>query len=197
MAAITLPDSPGPRNVEWELVDFGGILAGALGGPDQRVNRLGNRWRAVVEMPPLTSKQAREWSAALVKGVRLGVLWEIVQPGFSSGVPGRPLVAGPDQSGWGLEADTFTPGYVWRPGQFMSVITSGQRYLYQFSEAGRVETDGTATLPIEPALRVSPADDDTIEVVRPVMQGLIAAPSWSYDIDKLGRGFSFTITESR
>jgi len=197
MVAVTLPDSPGPRNVQWELVDFGGIVPGALGGPDQRVNRLGNRWRATVEMPVLTAKQAREWSAALVRGLRLGVLWEIVQPGFSPGVPGRPLVAGASQTGWELDADTFTPGYVWRPGQFISVLIGTQRYIYQFAESGRVETDGTATLPIEPALRVSPGDGDTIEVVRPVMQGLVAAPAWAYDVDKLARGFSFTITETR
>lgn len=197
MASVELPEFPGPRTVSWETVDFGGIVEGALGGPSQRVNRLGNRWRVNVEMPVLTPAQAREWSAALVKGLRLGVLWKIVQPDFLPGPVGSPLVVGAAQSGWTLDADGLTPGYVWRGGQFMSLVTSSRRYVYQFSASGMVAVDGTAEFPIEPALRVTPADNDVIEIAEPYIEGLINAPSWVYDVDKLGRGFAFTIQETR
>jgi hypothetical protein len=197
MASVELPTSPGPRNVSWELIDFGGGAQGALGGAAQRINRLGNRWRVMVEMPVLTSDDARTWSAALVQGLRLGVLWQIVQPDLSPGSPGTPLVAGAGQSGWTLAADGMTPGYPWRVGQFVSVIVSSRRYVHQFSASGRAGAGGTGTLPIEPALRVTPADNGVIEIGLPYIEGLIEAPSWAYDVDRLARGFSFAVTETR
>jgi hypothetical protein len=198
MASVELPDSPGPRSLAWEPVDFGGTLQGPLGGAGQRVNRLGSRWRMRVDMPVLTPRQAREWSAALVKGLRLGVLMPILQPETSTGVPGSPLVAGAGQTGTDLDIDGLTPAYGYRIGQWVSVIVSSRRYLYQISASGFADTSGVATLPIEPPLRVSPADNDTVELGLPYIEGLLAeAPSWMLDVDRLARGFSFAIEETR
>lgn len=198
MASVELPDSPGPRSLAWEPVDFGGTLQGPLGGAGQRVNRLGNRWRVRVEMPVLTVKQAREWSAALVQGLRLGVLMPIVQPDTYTGTPGSPLVAGAGQAGVELDVDGLTAAYGWKFGQFVSVITSSRRYLYMLSASGVADTSGVATLPIEPPLRVSPGDNDVVEIALPYIEGLLAdAPSWMLDVDRLARGFSFAIEEVR
>ena len=197
MAAVELPDSPGPRSVSWQSLDFGGRLQGPLGGAAQRVNRLGNRWRVEVEMPVLTARQAREWSAALMQALRLGVVWKIIQPDTPTGSPGSPLVDGASQSGTSLVIDGLTPSYAYRVGQFISIIISGQRYVYQLSESGKAATDGSATLSVEPPLRVPPNDGDTVEIAQPYLQGLIEAPSWMLDVDRLGKGFSFAIEEQR
>lgn len=198
MTSVTLPDTPGPASVSWELVDYGGTLQGPLGGAGQRVNRLGNRWRAMIAMPVMTPRQAREWSAALAQGLRLGVLWKLRQVGTVTGTPGSPLVAGAGQSGVELDVDGLTAAYGWKFGQFVSVITSSRRYLYMLSASGVAATDGTATLPIEPPLRVQPGDNDVVEIALPYIEGLLAdAPSWMLDVDRLARGFSFAIEETR
>lgn len=199
MTAVTLPTTPGPRSVAWELVDFGGTLQGPLGGSGQRVNRLGNRWRAHIEMPVMTIAQAREWSASLTRGLRLGVLWRVRQPGFSPGSPGTPLVNGASQAGSQLDCDGFNPGYTARAGQWFSALISSQRYLYQVASTQMADASGVmANLEIEPVLRVSPANNDTLEFAVPYLQGLLDEPAgWGFEPDKLARGFVFTITESR
>lgn len=197
MASVLLPSLPGPVSIARELVDKGGTVPGALGGPDQRSNRLGNRWRWTMEMPALTAEQAQEWSAALVMATRLGARWEILQFGVSTVSPGTPLVAGAAQAGWALDVDGMTPNYAWRRGQFFSVVVDSRRYLHMLSASGRVESDGTATLPIEPALRVTPADNGVVEIAEPYIEGLISAPAWVTDLTRLSQGFSFSIGETR
>lgn len=198
MTAVTLPASPGPRSLSWELVDFGGTLQGPLGGMAQRVNRLGNRWRLRVEMPVMTAKQAREWSALLIQGMRLGVLLPIVQPGTATGTPGSPLVNGGAQTGTSLIVDGLTPAYGYRRGQFLSVTTGSRRHAYMLTASGVAAVGGTATFSIEPPLRVSPTDNDVVELDLPWIEGLLAEPpTWGFEPDKLARGFGFAIEEAR
>lgn len=195
---ITLPDSPHPAAISWELVDFGGTSTSSLGGSAQRINRLGNRWKVGVTMPPLTEAQAREWASALTRGLRQGVAWKLSQPGFVTGSPGTPLVAGASQLGDTLNLDGLNAGYVIRAGQWLSILTGGQRYLYQSVNNVRVPSTGIVALEIEPSLRVSPADNDPVEFAAPLIEGLLeAAPGWRIDTDHIARGFSFVIAETR
>lgn len=198
MTAVTLPASPGSRVLGWTLVDFGGTLKGALGGSTQRLNRLGNRWRVDLELPVMTAAQAREWSADLVAGRSNGVLWKLRQVGLDIGSPGTPLVNGASQSGNTLACDGFSASYEAKKGQFFSIIISGQRYCYQVRTTTTAVAGAFAALPIETALRVSPADNATLEFAEPYIQGLLTdVPSWVNDADHLARGFSFAIEESR
>lgn len=198
MASVELPSTPGPRAVAWQAVDFGGTLQGPLGGAGQRVNRPGNRWRALVEMPEMTPAQARAWAAALTQGLRLGVIWKIRQVGLPVGAPGMPLVAGASQAGSTLAVDGLTPAYGWRPSQWITVETGGRGYLYQLSASGTADTAGEADLPVEPPLRVSPADNDPIEIAAPYIEGLLeGAPGWQIDARRLVNGFAFSVIEVR
>lgn len=197
MALVSLPSTPGPVSIAWSLVDFGGTLAGPLGGTAQRVNRLGNRWRITVTMPLMTAAQAREWAAALVSGLRNGVSMELLQPGSTTGSPGTVLVAGADQSGTDLDVDGMNPGYPVRASQWLNVLTGGRRYLYMSAANVSAGAGGTATLAIEPPLRAAPADNDPVELGAPVIEGLLAEPpSWGFDPSLLASGFTFTIEES-
>jgi hypothetical protein len=195
---ITLPSSPGPRAVSWQPIDFGQTLPGALGGADQRVNRLGNRWACTVELPPMRPEKARAWSAALVRGLQEGVSWRIRQVGTPTGSPGTVLVKGAGQGGLNLLCDGFTNGFVLYAGQWLSILTGGQRYLHQSVSTQVAGASGELTIALDFPLRVTPADNSPVELGAPMIEGLLAdVPGWSLDPDRLARGFSFTIAEAR
>lgn len=198
MSVIALPSYPGPSAVAWELIDFGNTQQGALGGAAQRVNRLGGRFRLTVTLPPMEPAIAREWAASLNRGLRLGVSWQVRQVGTPTGIPGAVLVNGGSQAGNALIVDGGAAGYVAKIGQWASILTGGQRYLYQLAATTQLSGTGTGTLQLEPALRVQPADNDPVELGAPVIEGLLDAPlGWSIDANRLVNGFSFTIEESR
>jgi hypothetical protein len=197
MASVELPGTPGPLSVAWTPIDFGGKLKGPLGGAAQRVNRLGNRWRVDVAMPPMSIALARQWSNALTRANRMGAIWAIRQVGTATASAGTPLVAGADQLGDTLAADGFNPGYVFRTGQFFSIVLT-RRYLHQLSATGRIDATGEASLAVEPPLRTAPDDNAVLEFAVPKIEGLLVqAPAWSVDPDRLARGFGFAIEEAR
>jgi hypothetical protein len=194
---IALPSSPGPVSLAWSLVEFGGVQQGALGGSAQRVNRLGSRWRCEVSLPPMPPALAREWAAALARGLREGVSWPIRQVSTPTGSPGSVLVAGAGQAGAALNVDGGTHGYVAKPGQWASLLTGGRRYLHQIAAAVQFSGTGTATLQLEPLLRAIPADNSPVELGAPVIEGLLdTPPGWTIDAGRLVRGFTFAIEES-
>lgn len=198
MPLVSLPTSPMPRSVKWQLIDFGTVLRGALGGADQKINRLGARWQAEIELPVMSLADARTWAAALASAQFDGASWRIDQLGLSTGTPGTPLVNGGAQAGRSLTIDGLTAGYRISAGQWLSILTGGQRYLYQASAAVIANASGQATVPLSTALRVQPADNDPVELALPVMEGLLdAAPGWSLDPDWLARGFTFVVAETR
>lgn len=198
MTSVSLPTTPGPTQVMPALVDFGGVLRGPLGGATQLVNRLGGRWSFTVTMPPMEMEDARAWSAALMKARRQGVLWPVPQLDFEIGSPGSPLVNGADQAGASLIVDGLSASYSFEAGQFYSVSTGGRLYLYQIATSGAADGSGNATFASEPLLRTSPSDNDVIEIAAPYIEGiLIDAPTWALDVDRIARGFSFTIEEIR
>ena len=191
---IDLPVYPGPARVGWTLIDFGGNQGGVLGGTTQRINRLGNRWRCEIAMPPMPPALAREWAAALVSGQRQGVRMKVREASTPAGSPGAVLVAGADQIGFELDVDGGTIGHVIKGGKWFSLLTGGRRYLHQV--AASVQLSGTGTLAIEPALRVIPADNSPVELAVPQIEGLLGdVPSWVIDETRMVRGFSFTIEE--
>ncbi len=198
MASIVLPASPGPLSLAWQLLDFGNTQKGALGGAAQRINRLGNRWAVNVTMPPLTALQARNWSAGLTAALQNGVRMAIRQPDLAIGTPGTVRVNGDGQAGASLVCDGASAAYVARIGQWASVITGGRRYLYQIAADATASGGGAITLTLTTPLRVAHADNDLVELAAPEIEGLIVGlPEWGIDVDRLTRGFSFTIEEAR
>ncbi len=195
MSLVDLPDSPGPASVTWREQDFGGAPPGLLGGATDRVNRLGNRWAVDVVLPPLSLDDARRWSAALSLGLKMGVRWRVRQVGLASGPIGAPLVAGAGQLGMTLNADGFTPGASWMAGQWVSVVTDGERDLYLIAESGFADADGEAALALTTMLRVAPDDNDVLDFA-PRIEGLLGGEqlSWTIDRMRLG-GVAFSIEE--
>ena len=195
MALIDLPASPGPAKQQFIPVTFEGVLTPPFGAEEQHINRLGDRWAVAVELPRLSLRAARDWSADLVSARRFGARWKLRQPGLKIGAPGAPLVAGAGQGGMMLSVDGMTPYAGWQKGQFVSIVTDGRRYLYQFAAAGAAAADGGAAFAFSTPLRVAPADNDPVEFV-PQIEGRLAGDDASWTIDELRLGHAaFVIRE--
>jgi hypothetical protein len=93
--------------------------------------------------------------------------------GFDPGLPGTILVNGAGQAGMTLNVDGATPGYVFREGQFFSIVTSGVHHLYKLRTETIANDAGQAALPIGPMLRVQHLDNDVCHFGVPMIEGFI------------------------
>lgn len=196
---IDLPDFPSPNDATSALVDFGAFLTPALGGPVQRVNRMGTRYKIAVSMPPMTSKQVgRIWVNRLIKGKQEGARMPYPLLDFDPGSPGTVLINGAGQSGTSLIVDGATPNYIFREGQPFSILTGGKHHLYMVGAETIASGTGTATLPLSTMLRRQHADNDPCHFGEPMIEGFIQGDelSWNLSLEHL-IGIQFDITESQ
>jgi hypothetical protein len=196
---IDLPDTPAPNAADPGMMDFGALLTPALGGPVQRVERPGNRFRYSVTMPPMQGATARKWISALVRGKQEGARIDFIQQGFSPGVPGSPTVNGAGQSGRTLAIEGAEPNYVVRDGQFFNhVDADGQHYLYMNVGETILDSSGDGTLDIEPMLRVSPDDGDELKFSNVKIEGWIRGDEQMWNLALGGLvNLAFDIEEAR
>ncbi|NJC06511.1 hypothetical protein GGQ97_002304 [Sphingomonas kaistensis] len=195
---IDLPLSPAPRGVTPTPVDFGALLEGPLGGETQRVERQGSRWAVQVDMPPMKHPtDGRVFVSRLVRGISEGVRMAFPLLGFDPGAPGSAVVSGSGQSGRTLNIKSATAGYVFKEGQFFSLVRAGRHHLYQVGTDATVSGGGTATLSIWPMLRAQHLDGDVLHVVQPMIEGYVAADQLAWEM-ALGdfTSLSFTIREA-
>lgn len=177
---LTLPTTPAPAQFALELVTARNEATPAFGGPVQRLNRKGSRWRATVSLPAMTYAEALAWTDLRVEDDT--VVLNVPQPGLDVGSPGTPLVKGAGQLGSSLLIDGLTAGYGIRKGQFLTVVTGSQRYLHQATAAVTASGAGEATVAIRPMLRVSPADNAVVEIAAPKIEGFVRTPP-SFDVN--------------
>lgn len=166
-------------------------------GPGVRVQRPGSRWGFRIRVAARTAQEALEWKVLHKRGELF--VWTLCQPGVSIGSPGSPRVSGAAQAGTSLSIDGLSAGYAFQVGQWITVITAGQRYAYMVQAAATADGTGAATVQIEPELRVTPADNDVIEVASPKVEGYVAVPQNGFDLSPgaVMRGLTFTLKERR
>ena len=194
---IDLPDNPGPASASPALIDSGAFLTPPLGGPVQRIDRLGGRWRIAVTMPPLRGTDSRIWVARLVRGKTEGVRMALPLQGFDPGAPGSPVVDTSAQVGGSLKLRGCTPNYIFREGQFFSVITGGRHHLIMVAAEPIVASDGKVTLPIRPLIRVAHLDGDVAAVGKPMIEGWVMGEEWGWEMQLADfSGLSFDIAEA-
>lgn len=192
---IVVPATPGPVATDWRQVDYGGNLTPPLGGPVQRVNRLGNRLAVTVTLPPMTPAQAGAWVMALNRAVREGARWAIRQVEQTIGPIGTPVVDGAGQAGATLVIRSAQPGGTLFESQFLTIVTAAARYTHMAS-AAIVGTDGKVSLSIVPPLRAEPANGDQVLIAGPTIDGLLEGDGVAWTVDRARRfGLSFTIVE--
>lgn len=178
------------------MTDYGGLLAPPLGGPVQKLNRLGNRFYLDVTLPPMTYADGMAWIAALIRAQTAGAIFPWPQPGLVIGPPGTPLVNGGSQLGTSLVMDGYLASYSVLAGQFFNIIHSGRRYLHLFAAAG-MASSGALTATIAPMLRVSPTDNDVIDISTPKIEGFLDGNERSWTISTARHvGLQFRITEA-
>lgn len=199
MAAIELPTCPMPIEAMPFLRDFGGELVPFLGGPEQRINRLGTRWGVRYTMPEMEGEEARQFIARLSRGKVSRVVMPWPRSDFDPGEPGTITVRVAATGGSVILLQGFPNGYTAREGQFLSIIHEDRRYVYMVTADIPVGFDGRANLPIFPALRTSIDVDDVVEVAAPMIEGhVMPGDEWSWSLDLIGEaGLAFTIAEAR
>jgi hypothetical protein len=195
--AIALPDLPWLATVKPQLIDFAADMTPALGGPTQRISRLGSRFAVAVSLPRLDQTQARAWIGARLKARTLGqtliMAWPKPAP---PGSLGSPEVDGGGQAGATLNAKGLTVGATVLAGSFFSFTVSGRNYLHCVTDDVVADGSGLAALSIAPLLRAPPANNAALEFVAPQIEGFVSGTTEDWDLDVLETfGTSFTLSE--
>lgn len=173
---VTLPNCPPPSTFEIELVRSVIDLRPAFGGPVQRIERLGSRWRAVLSFETMTSEQSRAWSDVDVEADT--VRWAVPQLEFAVGSPGSSVqVDGSGQTGNVLKLKGLPAAYEARKGQWFSVITGGVSYLYRVRADATASGAGLAEVPVQPLIRAAHLNNDAVNVAAPIIEGFVVGPS--------------------
>lgn len=180
MASVMLPSTPACRAAHPSQVSFGSTLTPFLGGPSQRINRLGTRWSWQFSMPPMQADVARVWIQALARAEENGAIMAVPQD-IDVGDPGAPLVSAVVAGGLSLPLKGMTAGYPIRAGQYASIIHAGRRYLHLFTEDVTVGAGGTTTAAVWPMIRTSLAINDVVEIAAPKVEGWLDG-KFEYDI---------------
>ena len=191
--AFAVPNAATPA-----LLDFGGTLRPALGGPLQRVNRQGSRFQVAMSFPPFVGEQeGRIVLARLLRAKLEGGRVEYPLPSPQP-VAGSPVVDGAGQAGSVLNVRGIFPQSAIREGWWLSIEdTTGQHYLHNIAGGVIADAAGKAAVPVTPMLRAPFADGCKVHLARPMIEGLIDGDTlgWSISVENY-LGIAFTIEEA-
>lgn len=189
-----LPRSPVPIRQTFRPITSRLALDPVYGGPSFRGRRPGSRWSFAYELPPLRHGKIMNWTG--LDAEEDTCVMPIYQPGLDDLPEGAPRVDGAAQSGSALILKGLTPQLWMPPGNFISVITSGQRYCYRIADYAVADESGTVSLPLTAMLRIQHNDGDVVEIMSPKIEGYVTAPDdlWSMGGDQLYH-LRFELTE--
>ncbi len=187
------------------FIDRGGILRPSLGGPDQRLDRLGSKWGVQFQTVPMKGEDARIWSTRLIQGTREKASIKFPQPGVSISATRDYNINGNHVAN--AEVLTISSGFsdqigkTFSEGQFFSINTGDERYVHQITVGGTVALVSGANrvdLQIQPPLRRLFNSGVLVEVLAPKIEGYVSGEeaTWTVDHAKI-YGFSFSIDEAR
>jgi hypothetical protein len=179
------------------LIQFGGELTPVLGGPIQRIDRLGSRFALDINLPPMrVEPDGRRMIAKLLRAKQEGARVAVPQVEFDVSAPGTPLVDGAVPGGSSLPIKGLTASYAIKEGQWIAVIHGGRRYVHMVEQQVIADASGDATVTITPMLRTSLSDGDTIEIGKPMIEGWITGNEWAWSLEMARTvGLSFSVIE--
>ncbi len=171
---ISLPALPRMTAVSPRLLDFGGTLTPPLGGPEQRILRLGSRFEVDVELPQMDEDCAMAWIAARLAAITTGatLIMTMPQHGGPTGITGSGSV--------GATAVSFSGGTP-AVGKLFSFVAGGRNYLHQVTGAGQV------------APRLRAACSGSCDFASPKLEGFLTGGDAGWDMKHLrwiGQRFS-------
>lgn len=187
----------GIRTFRFELNPNKAVTQSAFTGQRNSVSLSGgvsDRWQGSLTTPPLRPAQVKTMFNFLVKVGMYG-RFNLQHPDYDGAESGEivGLVQGAGQSGRTLLADGFTPStLILREGEYFQVRDEFKRATANITS----NVSGEATLRFEPPLRVSPTDNDPVDLETPEMLlELLSVPS--EDTDHLGmQAFTLNFQEA-
>lgn len=192
--AIILQGLPRQTRYSMRAISAANTLSPAFGGADQRLGRKGSRFAIDVSIPALSAAGCGMGLIVdLLRGETETLVLGIPEhlPAVAYGAP----VANGVSTGSVLAVKGLTPGAVIRKGKFLSIILSGQRFVYMVTAQVTVPVGGLANLSIWPMLRRPTADGAVIELAEPKIEGFIE-PGQDWSINSLKAvGMSFALKE--
>lgn len=181
-----------------QLLDFGGTLTPSLGGPRQRINRLGTRWAFAFETPNMKMEpDGRIWSTRLARAKTDGALIWVPEPDYVHTGAATAVVAGGAASvGTKLYLVNAAANQLFPEGKWLSLIHDGRRYLHRVATSVAADASGFSPIDIFPMLRVIPTTGDVVEIAEPKMQSSSIEGDFGWPVEVGGfTSFSFTLAE--
>lgn len=177
-------------------LDFGGLMSSALGGATDRLDRLGSRYMAEQNTPPMPIEpDGRKWSARLLRARKEGGIVAIHELDLNVMAPGSPVVATDTPSGRVIPISGLTPYYPIREGKWLNYVIGGQHYLDQCVEEVVADGSGVASVTIQNLLRVPLTAGATLIFAKPVIEGWIEGDfAIPRSVERI-TSFSFSISE--
>ena len=163
------------------------------------IDRGGKRFRAIVQLAPMSVKNAKEWAGFFMSlNGPVGTFWLGPTLDKTPDVPagGTPKVNGASQTGQTLITDGW---YANNP----AILEAGdwiqiENHLYRIMKDSPSDAGSNATFDIWPHLRSSPPDDEPI--IRTGAKGLFRldgpSPEMSYDQNHHIRAITFSAVEA-
>lgn len=194
---IELPPCPIIVSASPKLVGYFTDQQPTLGGPGNRVSRLGDKWGIdVVTGAAEYAAEGMTYLARLLRGMTDTVLLAFPEPGVPAQDYGAPVVSTAGASGRLLPIGGQKPGAVIREGKFLSVVIGGRRYLYQAAATMTVPPGGAIDLPIYPILRRQPPVGAVVELAQPKIEGFVQGSEQSWQVSRSKYlPFNFSIVE--
>lgn len=160
----TFPSSPGPSAIKIQSSTQAVVSTSHSGRRFVR-DMGGHRWLISASYGPLTNAEGRALKAFVLAQNGQFESFQFIAPHLAPrGVAtGAPLVNGANQVGRSIVTDGWTPNTIniLRAGDFIKL---GHSKVYMVTADVNSNASGQATLPIEPALIISPPDNDPITV---------------------------------
>lgn len=195
---ITLPSDPAPNGATPFLVDPGGILTPFLGGPTQRINRLGVRFGVKVSLPPMRSdSEALVMLSRLLQARQDEMLLDCPLVDGNWPAAGAAQVRVAVTGGTTLQFKGLTPGLTIGEGRFFDIAHGARRYLHLLAAPMVVDGSGNAAASIWPPMRTAFAVNDAVNFDAPKMLGRVVDEQQSWDMALARRtSMSFTVVET-
>jgi hypothetical protein len=181
MATITYPSTPRPQGMAWRLVMPAQTNVSDWTGRRQTLASGRGWWEAQITFPPIVgTTNINAWRSFIAKSRGSANDFQVpVDPVAQSASTATPLVNGAGQQGRTLNTDGWpTSTTVLQAGQYVTI----NNQLLQLTENVTSNGSGVAVLTFEPPVRVSPADNATIEYKNPFcLMYLVEEPTLSVE----------------
>ena len=192
---IALP-TQGVAEASPRYIDMGSVQRSTLGGPDQRLDRMGSRWALDVTTKPLKGEDARIWISRLIRGKREKASIKFSEPGVRYVGLNHTIAAAAAVNAEviSLNANAAVPPFP--EGKFISIVTGGVRCLYQVTADAAYA--GTFLVGIQPPLRAAVAIGTPYEINPAMIEGYVDGDEFSWTIDNARiYGLRFSIREAQ